>query len=332
MRQGCPAARGPDAFPSSALRLCRRAPSRPRGLDSSPPAACGVGVAAAQKKSSRLLTISFTREIHTWPPTTNHAETFIRRSPSKIVAQLEDGIRPWLKPWNAEHAAGRITRPLRHNGEPYHGINILMLWASAEEQGFVSPYWLTFKQAQSLGGHVRKGEKGSPVVYASTFEKTDQDANGDEVERKIPFLKQYTVFRRGSGAKACQLTITRCSSRPMKVSNGSKQPTNSFERPKPRFVKAEPKPITRSELIIFRCPSLNAFAMPNLTRAPSPMSYVTGRGTLLAWIEIWATRNGATRAMPWKNWSRNLDRRFSVLIFRSRRKSCPTTPPIWPAG
>ena len=113
---------------------------------------------------------------------------------NKIVAQLEDGIRPWLKPWNAEHAAGRITRPLRHNREPYHGINILMLWASAEAQDFVSPYWLTFKQAQTLGGHVMKGEKGSPVVYASTFEKKDTNASGEEVEQKIPFLKQYTVF------------------------------------------------------------------------------------------------------------------------------------------
>ena len=112
----------------------------------------------------------------------------------KIVRQLEDGIRPWLKPWDAEHAAGRISRPLRHNGEPYHGINILMLWASAEEQGFVSPYWLTFQQAKKLGGSVRKGEKGSPVVYASTFEKTNTDDNGEEVEQKIPFLKQYTVF------------------------------------------------------------------------------------------------------------------------------------------
>ena len=113
---------------------------------------------------------------------------------NKIVEQLSQGIRPWLKPWNAEHAAGRITRPLRHNGEPYHGINILMLWASAEEQGFLSPYWLTFKQAKSLGGSVKKGEKGTPVVFASSFEKTETDENGDEVEQRIPFLKQYTVF------------------------------------------------------------------------------------------------------------------------------------------
>ena len=55
----------------------------------------------------------------------------------QIVGELEKGVRPWFKPWNAEHAAGRITRPLRHNGQPYTGINILALWASASLQGFV---------------------------------------------------------------------------------------------------------------------------------------------------------------------------------------------------
>lgn len=113
---------------------------------------------------------------------------------TNIIDQLSQGVRPWLRPWNAEHAAGRITRPLRHNGEPYRGINILMLWDSAEKQGFLSPFWLTFRQAKSLGGSIRKGEKGSPVVYASSFEKTETDENGDEVEQRIPFLKQYTVF------------------------------------------------------------------------------------------------------------------------------------------
>lgn len=111
-----------------------------------------------------------------------------------IVEQLERGVRPWFKPWNAENAAGRITRPLRFNGEAYKGINILMLWASAEEQGFSCPFWLTFKQAQELGGNVKKGERGSPVVYASTFNKTETQDDGEETEEKIPFLKEYTVF------------------------------------------------------------------------------------------------------------------------------------------
>ena len=67
-------------------------------------------------------------------------------------------------PWNAEHAAGRITRPLRHNGQPYTGINILSLWSSASVQGFAAPIWMTYRQAVELDAHVRRGEKGSPVV------------------------------------------------------------------------------------------------------------------------------------------------------------------------
>ena len=116
------------------------------------------------------------------------------RITDKIVASLEQGVRPWMKPWSAEQAAGRITRPLRHNGQPYSGINILMLWASAMEQGFAAPIWMTFKQAQELGAHVRKGEKGSLVVYANTITKTESDEAGNETKRDIPFMKGYTVF------------------------------------------------------------------------------------------------------------------------------------------
>ena len=100
-----------------------------------------------------------------------------------------------MKPWNAEHTAGRITRPLRHNGQPYSGINTLILWASAVEQGFTAPIWMTFKQALELNAHVRKGEKGSLVVYANSITKTEHDdTSGEDVEREIPFLKGYTVF------------------------------------------------------------------------------------------------------------------------------------------
>ena len=71
-----------------------------------------------------------------------------------------------VKPWNAGNTEGRIIRPLRHNGQAYSGINVLMLWASALEQGFTTPNWMTFKQAHDYGAHVRKGEHGTPVVYA----------------------------------------------------------------------------------------------------------------------------------------------------------------------
>lgn len=126
--------------------------------------------------------------------TTSSRTDIYTRVTDRIVEQLEQGIRPWLKPWSAEHAAGRINRPLRSNFQPYNGINILMLWASAEDQGFCSPLWLTFNQCKELGGHVKKGEHGSPVVYASTFKKEEEGDDGESTERDIPFLKQYTVF------------------------------------------------------------------------------------------------------------------------------------------
>ena len=117
------------------------------------------------------------------------------RITNQIVSHLEKGVRPWVRPWNAEHAAGRITRPLRHNGKPYSGINVLSLWASAMAQNFAAPIWMTFKQASELDAHIRKGEKGSLVVYADSITRKETDERtGDEIDREIPFLKGYTVF------------------------------------------------------------------------------------------------------------------------------------------
>jgi antirestriction protein ArdC len=94
---------------------------------------------------------------------------------TQIVEYLEKGVRPWIRPWNAEHAAGRITRPLRHNGQPYSGINVLSLWMSALGQNFAAPMWMTFRQATELNAHVRKGEKGSLVVFANAITRTEHD-------------------------------------------------------------------------------------------------------------------------------------------------------------
>lgn len=112
-----------------------------------------------------------------------------------IIRALEQGTRPCHQPWSAGHAAGRVTRPLRANGIPYQGINVLMLWCAAVEKGYATPFWFTFKQAVDLGAHVRKGEKGSLVVYADHITRTETDtATGEESETSIPFLKGYTVF------------------------------------------------------------------------------------------------------------------------------------------
>jgi antirestriction protein ArdC len=116
------------------------------------------------------------------------------RVTNAIIADLENGVRPWTKPWSAEHLAGRITRPLRSTGEPYSGINVVLLWAESVAQGYTAPIWITFRQALALGGHVRKGEKGSTVVYANRIVRTEAGENGQDIERQIPFLKAYTVF------------------------------------------------------------------------------------------------------------------------------------------
>ncbi len=116
------------------------------------------------------------------------------RVTARIVAELEKGVRPWNKPWSAEHAAGRITRPLRHNGIPYRGVNVLLLWGEAMEKGYAAPLWMTYKQSQELGAQVRKGEHGSLVVFADRFTKTETNDQGEDVERAIPFMKGYTVF------------------------------------------------------------------------------------------------------------------------------------------
>lgn len=116
------------------------------------------------------------------------------RVTSKIIADLEQGVRPWHKPWNASNASGNIIRPLRANGQPYRGVNVLLLWGEADARGYRSPIWITYKQAATLGAQVRKGEHGSLVVYADKITRTETDDAGHEIERAIPFLKGYTVF------------------------------------------------------------------------------------------------------------------------------------------
>jgi antirestriction protein ArdC len=126
-------------------------------------------------------------------PATLRSDMYARVS-ERIVADLEQGVRPWMRPWSKTPGEGATSRPLRHNGMPYRGINVLVLWGAAADKGFTSPTWLTYRQAHELGGHVRQGETGSLVVYANTFTTTDTNAEGEEVEREAAFLKAYTVF------------------------------------------------------------------------------------------------------------------------------------------
>ena|GEM_PF-67371 len=112
-----------------------------------------------------------------------------------IIEALQEGVRPWIKPWGDSSPA--LSMPLRHNGETYNGINVLILWSVAMKMEYSSPYWMTYKQAKQLGGQVRKGEKAAPVFYAGSLKVEDDDpqANTDENgEKFIRYMKSYAVF------------------------------------------------------------------------------------------------------------------------------------------
>jgi len=106
---------------------------------------------------------------------------------ARIIKQLESGTAPWQKPWKASGKSG-LPRNLITNRE-YRGINVWILLSS----GYASPCWLTYRQARELGGHVRQGEVGLPVVYWKFGTREVQD--GDEtIEKKSVLCRYYTVF------------------------------------------------------------------------------------------------------------------------------------------
>lgn len=106
-----------------------------------------------------------------------------------IVEALESGVKPWVCPWVRNGVAAGLPANFS-TGSAYSGINIMLLWCSAAKQGFQDPRWLTYKQAQELGGQVRKGETGTTAIFYKTLEKEAEDG---EIE-KIPMLKSFTVF------------------------------------------------------------------------------------------------------------------------------------------
>src|SRR5438270_4435448 len=116
----------------------------------------------------------------------------------KIITELEAGRVPWVQPWGTTAAKAPLAMPKNAaTGRQYSGINVLILWGSVIEHGFPVQGWVTFRQALSLGGNVRKGEHGTTVVYADRFipddEKKRAQETGDDPQA-IPFLKRFTVF------------------------------------------------------------------------------------------------------------------------------------------
>ncbi|CAN7258114.1 ArdC family protein [Mesorhizobium caraganae] len=114
----------------------------------------------------------------------------------RIIAELERGTVPWVKPWGSAKADLGLPSNAA-TGRRYSGINILILWGAVIERSYPGQNWLTFRQALALGGNVRKGERGTTIVHADRFvpkdEKERAKADGDEPQA-VPFLKRFTVF------------------------------------------------------------------------------------------------------------------------------------------
>jgi len=108
---------------------------------------------------------------------------------SQIVGYLERGVRPWASQWQAQRRL-----PLRATGEPYRGVNVVLLWMAAYRGGYSSPSWLTFNQAKTLGASVRKGEKATRIVFFEMLVKPDRREGREGEETTIPLAKTYAVF------------------------------------------------------------------------------------------------------------------------------------------
>jgi antirestriction protein ArdC len=102
----------------------------------------------------------------------------------RILSELERGVVPWRKPWHTLPPAKLVSK--KH----YRGINFFLLSLA----GYGSQYWLTYRQAQALGGNVRKGEHGTKIVFWKFDKYETETAEGEAEERKSAFLRYYVVF------------------------------------------------------------------------------------------------------------------------------------------
>ena len=110
-----------------------------------------------------------------------------------IVAQLEAGTVPWLQPWKAGARFSGMPRNYVSK-RAYSGINVLLLWTAAQEKGYASSEWLTFKQAKEKGGSVRKGEKATTIVFYKRLDIKEKLESGEIAEKQIMMAREYHVF------------------------------------------------------------------------------------------------------------------------------------------
>jgi antirestriction protein ArdC len=131
---------------------------------------------------------------------------------ARILAELEAGAVPWVKPWAA--TAGRNVPQNAVTNRPYSGCNVILLWL-ARDRGWQTPRFLTFRQAIEAGGNVRKGKHGTKVYFVKQLQVNEND-EPDAETRLIPMLREYTVFN----VDQCENLPERIKAgRPMRVRN-----------------------------------------------------------------------------------------------------------------
>ncbi|RST86378.1 DUF1738 domain-containing protein [Aquibium carbonis] len=180
---------------------------------------------------------------------------------NKIIAELEAGRVPWVQPWGTAAAKAPLAMPANAaTGRQYSGINVLILWGAVIEHGFPVQSWLTFRQALSLGGHVRKGERGTTVVYADRFIPDDEKKRAQETGEKaqaIPFLKRFTVFN-----------LAQCEDLPDDLAVAP-------SAPEPGLIEPRVEALIKETGIAFRIGGNRAFYMPaaDYVQVPPPQAY-----------------------------------------------------------
>jgi antirestriction protein ArdC len=179
----------------------------------------------------------------------------------KIIAELEAGRVPWVQPWGTAAAKASLAMPKNAStNRQYSGVNILILWGAVIERGFTGQSWLTFRQALSLGGHVRKGERGTTVVYADRFvpsnEKRRAAETGEEVQA-VPFLKRFTVFN-----------TDQCADLPGEIATTAPPPP-------PNLIEPTVEALIKATGITFRIGGERAFYAPaeDYVQVPPPQAY-----------------------------------------------------------
>ena len=114
-----------------------------------------------------------------------------------ILQALEQGVKPWSRPWTTRGGAEMLDAGLPFNatsGRNYRGLNVPVLWAAAAGNGYTSHAWLSYKQARELGGNVCKDERSTLVFYFRLIEKEGRVAGGEPEQVRIPLIRAYPVF------------------------------------------------------------------------------------------------------------------------------------------